>query len=88
MNLLAKKSALVTLIKNSISFASEAKLALLSHVRDMTEEEVERLGKYLATERSFVLENEERILGYSSELVSALLPIQPQNPVYYATAKP
>jgi hypothetical protein len=91
MNLLNKKLALVTLIKHSMSFASEAKLALLEHVKSMTEEDVEKLGKYLLAEHTFVIENEDLILRCTKE-VSETFDSSPNtrfdNTVYVGVGKP
>lgn len=91
MNLLSKKLALVTLIKHSMSFASEAKLALLHHVKAMTEEEVDKLGKYLSAERKFIIENEELVIRCTQEVVETFdsPTSQPSdNAVYVGVGKP
>lgn len=84
-----KKIALVTLIKNSISIASEGKLALLHHVKQMTDEEVEKLGAYFRAEREFVLANTERIVGNVKTITETLLSASSNSDqVYFGSAKP
>lgn len=85
-----KKLALVTLVEHSIVLSDEAKLALLAKMDTITDEEVEKLGAFLATERDYVLENQDGIKKSVAEVMQELASYtpEPKEQVYVGTGKP
>lgn len=82
-----KEVALVTLIQSSIIFSDEDKLDLINKVPSYTDRQVEQLGKFLATERQFVLDHEKDIRGHLDTLLTELE--KPENEkVFVGTGKP
>ena len=65
-----KKIALTHLIEASILFTDEDKLSLIRYVPSLTDKEVDTLGKYLASERQFVLDHETEITEQMEELLA------------------
>jgi len=66
-----KKIALIHLIEASVLFTDEDKLALIRYVPSLTDKEVDTLGKYLASERQFILDHEAEIIEQMEELVTS-----------------
>ncbi len=58
-----KKIALITLIEVSMVATPEEKLVLIDMVPELTDVQVDALGKYFARERNIVLANESEILN-------------------------
>jgi hypothetical protein len=56
-----KKSALKVLIEESILLHDGIKEPLINKIPSMTDEEVDKLGTFLAMEQKELLENEEEI---------------------------
>lgn len=67
-----KEIALVTLIQSSFMFSDEDKLNLINKVPTYTDRQVDQLGKFLATERQFVLDHEEDIRSHLDTLLTEL----------------
>ncbi|OGG04212.1 hypothetical protein A2Z33_03600 [Candidatus Gottesmanbacteria bacterium RBG_16_52_11] len=67
-----KRVALVILIKNCFSLSNPAKIELLRTVEDMSEEQVEALGKFLAYEREFILKYQNQIIENADALLEAM----------------
>lgn len=57
-----KKIALVTLIETSMVATTEEKLVFIDMVPELTDAQVDALGKYLARERDVVLSEEGDIM--------------------------
>ena len=81
-----KKEALVTLLEASFVFSDEDKLALIDRVPALNDKQVDALGKYLAREREFVLEQEEDIRNNMDELMNELDKPEPEK-VYVGQGK-
>ena len=82
-----KETALVTLIQSSFIFSDEDKLNLIGEVPTYTDRQVDQLGKFLATERQFVLDHEQDIRGHLDSLLSELE--KPENEkMFVGTGKP
>jgi hypothetical protein len=93
-----RKIALVKLIRNSFLVSNEDKLALLDRVAAMSDADVEELGKFLAAEHGFILENEAGLresVGVIMEELKNWKPdaskneaVKEQDKVYIGTGKP
>lgn len=53
-----KKIALVKLIRASLIVSNDDKLALLGKIETMSDEDVEKLGEFLAAEHDFIAQHE------------------------------
>lgn len=94
---MSKKRALVTLIEQSFLLSHEAKLGLLSQVKGMGEEDVVALGKFLAAERNFIVNNEQLVKARTAAVVAAVAAMNTMKApggatshraVYYGSGKP
>ncbi|MEK7544311.1 MAG: hypothetical protein AAB557_05550 [Patescibacteria group bacterium] len=93
-----KKIALVKLIRNSFILPNEDKLMLLDRVNGLSDGDVEELGKFLAAEHEFVLQNETGLRADVGEIMETLKNWKPEDSkkeevrepdkVYIGTGKP
>lgn len=92
-----KKIALVTLIEQSFLLSYEAKLGLLAQIKKMGDEDVDALGKFLAEERNFIVNNEQLVKDRTAAVVASVSAMNtmkaPEDPtshraVYYGNGKP
>ncbi len=73
-----KKIALVKLIRNSLIVPNEDKLVLLGNIGSMKNEDVEELGKFLAEEHDFILQNETGLRANVGEIMEMVKKWNPQ----------
>lgn len=83
-----KKIALVKLIRNSFTVPNEEKLELFGKIEQMSEEDVEELGQFLAAEHNFIVQNESAIRADVGEVMETLRAWNPPDKVYVGTGKP
>ncbi len=67
-----KKTALVTLLKNSFWITDPAKREILLKLGTLTDEQVDTIGKFLAKEREIMIRDEDKILEESSTLLPSI----------------
>ncbi|MFA5025811.1 MAG: hypothetical protein WC503_04860 [Candidatus Shapirobacteria bacterium] len=67
-----KKIALIELIKNSFLIGNKLKKILLEKVEFMTDEEVDKIGKFLVWERDVVLDDEEGFLKEVDKVIEGV----------------
>lgn len=83
-----KKIALVKLIRNSFIVPNEEKLELLGKIEEMSDQDVEELGQFLAAEHNFVVQNEPAIRTDVEDVMKTLADWKPSEKVYIGTGKP
>lgn len=83
-----KKIALVKLIRNSFIVPNENKLELLGKIEEMSEEDVEELGQFLAIEHDFIVQSESVIRADVEDVMETLRDWKPSEKVYIGTGRP
>jgi hypothetical protein len=58
-----KKQALITLVKHTRLFSEKSKAKILSNVDNFSEEDIEKLGKFLALEKKQSLERNKELIS-------------------------
>ena len=67
-----KKIALVKLIRNSFILPNEYKLVLLDRVNAMSDGDVAALGRFLAEEHDFIIQNASALRADTAEIMETL----------------
>lgn len=67
-----KKTALVTLLKNSFWITGPAKKEILLKLDTMTDDQIDVIGKFLVKEREIMIRDEEKILADSAKLLQSI----------------
>lgn len=83
-----KKIALVKLIRNSFIVPNENKLELLGKIEEMSDQDVEELGQFLAAEHNFIVGNESALRANVGDIMETLKDWKPSEKVYVGTGKP
>ncbi len=68
-----KKIALINLIENSFLIGDEMKKELLKRTENMTDNEVNKLGKLLVLEREAILSNEKHFLKQIEKMIKPVV---------------
>lgn len=67
-----KKAALIILINHSYFLSDEDKKTLLSNLSKLDDEQVEKLGKFLALEKKQSIEQNQNLVDEIEELIKNL----------------
>jgi len=67
-----KKLALIKLIENSFLVGDKIKKKLLEKVENMSDDEVEKLGKFFVWERDVILADEEGFLKEVDKVIEGI----------------
>ena len=67
-----KKTALITLLDNSFWISDPDKVIILQKIDTLTEEQIDSIGKFLVSERDFMLANEAQILDRTQKILEII----------------
>lgn len=67
-----KKIALINLIENSFVVGNKMKRKLLEKVEYMTDDEVNKLGKFFVSEREFILKDEAGFIAEVDKVIKSI----------------
>lgn len=67
-----KKTALLTLLKNSFWITDAVKLKIIDQLDNLTEDQIDEIGQFLAIERDFMLANEDQILDRTQKILEII----------------
>jgi hypothetical protein len=67
-----KRVALVNLLENSLLIKDEIKKKLLEKIETMSDEDVDKLGKFLVLEREELLEDETGLTDEADKIIAGI----------------